>query len=31
VIFAFVILTHPIDSYHNTTFFLELTRTNLSL
>jgi hypothetical protein len=30
-IFAFVILGHPIDSYHNTTFFLGLTGSNISL
>jgi len=30
-IFAFVILGHPIDSCHNTTFFLGLTRSNISL
>jgi len=29
-IFAFVILRHPIDSRHNITFFLEITRFNLS-
>jgi hypothetical protein len=31
VIFAFVILGHPIDSCHNTTFFLGLTGSNISL
>jgi hypothetical protein len=30
-IFAFVILAHPIDSYHNTIYFLELIGTNISL
>jgi hypothetical protein len=30
-IFAFVILGHPIDSCHNTTFFLGLTGSNISL
>jgi len=30
-IFAFVILEHPIDSCHNTTFFLRLTGSNVSL
>jgi hypothetical protein len=30
-IFAFVILGHPIDSCHNTTFFLGLTGYNISL
>jgi hypothetical protein len=30
-IFAFVILGHPIDICHNTTFFLELTGSNISL
>jgi hypothetical protein len=30
-IFAFVILGHPIDSRHNTTFFLELTGSNIFL
>jgi len=30
-IFACVIFGHPIDSCHNTKFFVELTRSNLSL
>jgi hypothetical protein len=30
-IFTFVILEHPIDSCHNTTFFLGLTGSNVSL
>jgi hypothetical protein len=29
-LFAFVIFRHPIDNCHNTTFFLELTGSNLS-
>jgi hypothetical protein len=31
VIFVFVILGHPINSCHNTTFFLGLTGSNISL